>query len=249
MNKLNDKVAVITGGTTGIGLATARLFAAEGAKVTVTGRNPETLAVAERELTGTGARVVASDATKVAALDRLFADVRARHGRLDVLFVNVGGGSFRPLAAADEAFFDEIISLNLKSAYFTVQKAVPLMARGGAIVLNSSVVIHKGFPGTSLYSAAKAGIRQLARSLGAELADAGIRINVVSPGPIDTPIFDKLGLGAGKDGFVAQMEGSVPMKRLGRPEEIARAALFLASDDASFMTGGELLVEGGLASF
>ncbi len=249
MNKLNDKVAVITGGTTGIGLATARLFAAEGAKVTVTGRNPSTLAVAERELAGSGVRVVASDATKVADLDRLFADVRQRHGRLDVLFVNAGGGTFRPLEAADEAFFDEIIALNLKSAYFTIQKAAPLMSRGASIVLNSSVVNQKGFPGTSIYGAAKAGLRQLARSLGAELAPAGVRVNVVSPGPIDTPIYDKLGLGEGKAGFLAQMEASVPMKRFGRAEEVARAALFLASDDASYVTGDELMVDGGLTSF
>ncbi|MFO0668888.1 MAG: SDR family oxidoreductase [Polyangiaceae bacterium] len=248
MNKLNDKVAVITGGTTGIGLATARLFAAEGAKVTVTGRNPSTLAVAERELAGSGVRVVASDATKVADLDRLFADVRQRHGRLDVLFVNAGGGTFRPLEAADEAFFDEIIALNLKSAYFTIQKAAPPAPRGASIVL-SSVVNQKGFPNVDLrcgeggVAPARAQPRRRARAR----RRAGER--VVSPGPIDTPIYDKLGLGEGKAGFLAQMEASVPMKRFGRAEEVARAALFLASDDASYVTGDELMVDGGLTSF
>lgn len=245
MSKLTDKVAVITGGTTGIGFATAKLFVDEGAKVIVTGRSPATLAAARAELAGK-AEVVASDATKLDDIGRLFDHVREEHGRVDVLFANAGGGQFRPLEAVDEAYFDDMLALNLKSVYFTVQKALPLLGRGSSVVLNTSIAGAKGFPGTSVYSAAKAAVRQLARSLGAELLDRGIRVNAVSPGPIETPILGKLGLGEQLDGFKQQMTGMNPMKRFGRPDEVARAALFFASDDSSFVTGSELAVDGGV---
>lgn len=248
MGKLSGKVAVITGGTTGIGFATAKLFADEGATVVVTGRNPETLAVAAREL-GEHALVIASDATKLGDIDALFAEVKAKFGRVDVLFVNAGGGQFRPIEAVDEAYFDDMIALNLKSAYFTVAKALPLLSKNASIVLNTSVVDQKGFPGTSVYGAAKAALRQLARSLGAELLPRGIRVNAVSPGPIETPIYDKLGLGQGKDDFKVQMTESIPMKRFGRPEEVGQAVLFFASETSSFVTGVELTVDGGFTSF
>jgi NAD(P)-dependent dehydrogenase (short-subunit alcohol dehydrogenase family) len=248
MGKLKNKVAVITGGTTGIGLATAKLFADEGAKVVVTGRSPATLAAAREELGGR-AEVIASDATKLADIDALFAHVKKTHGRVDVLFANAGGGAFKPFEASDEAYFDELVTLNLKSPYFTVQKALPLLGRGASVILTTSIVDTKGFPSTSVYGAAKAGLRALARSLGAELVDRGIRVNAVSPGPIETPIYGKLGLGEYLDGFKAQMVTLNPMKRFGTPDEVARAVLFLASDDASFVTGTELAVDGGVTSF
>lgn len=253
MGKLTNKVAVITGGTTGIGFATAKLFAEEGARVVVTGRNPETLEQARRELAGpkvTGSvEVVAADSTKVADLDRLFEEVKRKYGQVDVLFVNAGGGQFRPLDAADEAYFDHVFDLNVKSAYFTIQKALPLLKHGASIVLNTSVAAAKGFATTSAYAAAKAAVRQLARSLGAELLARGIRVNAVSPGPIETPIYEKLGLGAHLDDFKQQMSSSNPMKRFGRPEEVAGAVLFFASDHSSYVTGTELAIDGGLTSF
>jgi NAD(P)-dependent dehydrogenase (short-subunit alcohol dehydrogenase family) len=248
MPKLANKVAVITGGTTGIGLATAKLFSHEGAQVIVTGKNPKTLEAARRDLEGR-AEVIAADATRLADIDRLFDHVKTRHGRLDVLFANVGGGKFRPLSDVDEAYFDELIALNLKSAYFAVQKAVPLLPRGGAIVLNTTIAGAKAFPATSVYGAAKAGLRQLARSLGVELLERGIRVNAVSPGPIETPIFDKLGLGDQKGAMLGQFRERNPMKRFGTADEVARAALFLASDDSSFITGTELAVDGGMSQF
>ena len=248
MPKLANKVALITGGTTGIGFATAKLFADEGARVIVTGRNPKTLAVARHELEGR-AEVVASDAKSVADIGRLFDDIRKRHGRLDVLFANAGGGTFRPLEAADEAYFDDLMALNLKGVYFAVQKAVPLMPRGSNIVFNTSVAGVKGFATTSVYSSAKAAVRQLARSLGVELLDKGIRVNAISPGPIETPIFDKLGVGDQKDALIEQFRLNVPMKRFGTADEVARAVLFFASEESSFITGAELAVDGGLSNF
>jgi NAD(P)-dependent dehydrogenase (short-subunit alcohol dehydrogenase family) len=247
MSKLSDKVAVITGGSTGIGFATARLFIDEGAKVVITGRTKETLDAAAKEL-GPNARAIVSDATNLKDLERTFAEIQKVHGRIDVLFVNAGGATFRPLEAEDEEHFDAIMDQNVKSAYFTIQKALPLLARGSTIVLNTSVVLHKGFPSTSVYSAAKAAVRQFGRTLAAELAERGIRVNAVSPGPIDTPIYDKLGLGAGKQGFVDSMTALVPMKRFGRAEEVAKVALFLGSEDSSYLTGEEILVDGGIAN-
>lgn len=247
MSKLTNKIAVVTGGSTGIGFATARLFIDEGANVVITGRTDKTLSAAQVEL-GPRARAITSDASKVADVERVFEQVRREHGRVDVLFVNAGGAIFQPIEAVTEAVFDDTIAQNLKSAFFTVQKALPLLSRGATIIFNSSVVLHKGFPHTTAYSAAKAGVRQLARNFASELAERGIRVNTVSPGPIDTPIYDKLGLGENKAGFVAQMTAGVPMKRFGRAEELAKAVLFLASDDSSFMTGEELLVDGGVAN-
>jgi len=244
MGKLSNKVAVITGGTTGIGFATAKLFAEQGATVIVTGKSPATLEAARRELAGR-AEVIAADATKVADLKRLFADVKAKHGRVDALFVNAGGGEFRAFAAVDEAYFDASIALNLKSAFFTVHEAAEALAKGASVVLNTSVVGVKGFPTTSVYAAAKAGVRSLARTLSAERLPRGVRVNAVSPGPIETPIYDKLGLGAAKDGFKSQMASANPMQRFGTPEEVAKVVAFLASDDSSYMTGAELSVDGG----
>jgi NAD(P)-dependent dehydrogenase (short-subunit alcohol dehydrogenase family) len=246
--RFSDKVVVITGGTTGIGFATAKRFIAEGARVVVTGKNPDTLARARAEL-GAHAEVVASDATSVAAIGQLFDDIGQRHGRVDVLFVNAGGGGFRPVEHIDEAFVDELLDLNFKSAYFTVQKALPLLREGASIVLNTSVAGAKGFPTTSVYAAAKAAVRQLARSLGAELVGRGIRVNAVSPGPIETPIYGKLGLGEHLGGFKQSMIDGNPMRRFGSPDEVAGAVLYLASPEASYVTGVELAVDGGITSF
>ncbi len=248
MKKLENKIAIITGGTTGIGLATARLFAAEGAKVTVTGTRPETLDVARAELRGV-ADVVASDAGRAEDIERLAREVKAKHGGLDVLFLNAGIAKFGPITAFDEALVDEMFRVNFKGPWLALKHFAPLLRRGGSVILNASVVDQKGMPGTSAYAATKAAVRSLARTAAAELAEAGVRVNVVSPGPIETPIYGKLGMPADAlDAFAKSVVSQVPLRRFGKAEEVARAALFLASDDASFMTGAELLVDGGLGN-
>ncbi|HXM41475.1 MAG TPA: SDR family oxidoreductase [Bryobacteraceae bacterium] len=247
MGKLNGKVAVITGGTTGIGLATAKLFQQEGAQVVVTGRSLGTLAEAQQEL-GPAALVVQSDTGKLDDIDKLIGQVRARFGRIDILFANAGVGKVVPIEHVDEALFDEQFRTNVKGLYFTVQKAIPLIPDGGAILLNASVVSKKGFAGMSVYSATKAAVRSFGRTLAAELAPRRIRVNTISPGPIETPILGKMGLPpeAAKQ-FEENMAQSVALKRLGQPDEIARAALFLVSEDASFVLGTEMFVDGGVA--
>jgi NAD(P)-dependent dehydrogenase (short-subunit alcohol dehydrogenase family) len=247
MGKLKGKVAVITGGTTGIGLATAKLFQQEGAQVVITGRSPGTLAEAQQEL-GPGVLAVQSDAGKLSDIDALIAQVRAKFGRIDILFANAGLARVATVDQVDEAFFDEQFQTNVKGLYFTVQKAIPLMPDGGAILLNASVVDKKGFPGMSVYSATKAAVRSFGRTLAAELAPRRIRVNTISPGPIATPILGKMGMPAdAAKQFEESMAQSVGLKRLGQPDEIARAALFLVSEDASFVVGTELFVDGGLA--
>lgn len=243
--QLRDKVAVITGGTTGIGLASAQLFAAEGAKVIVTGRQPATLAAARKALEGR-AEVEVSDATDAAQLTQLFERVAARHGGIDVVFANAGGSGFRPLEAVDEAFFDEVIALNLKSVYFTILRSAPLLREGASIILNSSITANRAYPATSVYAAAKAGVRSLARSLGSELAARKIRVNVVSPGPIDTPLLGKLGV---TDEFRAVLESTNPTKRLGAASEVAALVLYLASDVSAFVNGADFAIDGGAGAF
>ena len=247
MSKLDGKVALITGGTTGIGLATAKLFQAEGAQVVVTGRSPDALASALQEL-GPRALVLRSDAGKLSDIDKLVADVEAKFGRIDILFANAGVAKFALLDQTDERAFDEQFQTNVKGVYFTVQKALRLIPDGGIILLNASVVSKKGFPTTSIYSATKAAVRSFGRTLAAELAPRRIRVNTISPGPIATPIFGKLGLDAAATKQVEEnMAQSVGLKRFGQADEIARAALFLASEDSSFVVGAELFVDGGLA--
>jgi NAD(P)-dependent dehydrogenase (short-subunit alcohol dehydrogenase family) len=240
--KLEGKVAVITGGTTGIGLATARLFAAEGARVFVTGRRQAELdkavAAIGADLTG-----VRGDAANLADLDHLVETVRDQAGRIDVLFVNAGAYEFVPLEAVSEEHFDKLFNLNVKSVLFTVQKALPLMADGGAIVLTGSVSGSIGMAADSVYGATKAAIRSFARTWTAELKGRRIRVNVVSPGPIATPGLDSFA----DDATKAQLTALVPLGRIGEADEIAKATLFLASDDASFVAGAELFVDGGLA--
>ena len=235
---------VITGGTSGIGLATAKLLVGGGARVIATGRTTATIESAQKEL-GENAIVLYSDAASLADIDALAERVKETFGRLDVLFVNAGLARFAPLEQTGEAVYDEMFALNAKGPYFTVQKLAPLMAEGGAIVLTTSSANEIGMPGISAYGAAKAALRSFARTLAAELLPRGIRVNAVSPGPIETPIGQKTGMSEEMVAqFAAQMRESNPMKRMGQAEEVARAVAFLAFD-ATFTTGAELPVDGG----
>jgi NAD(P)-dependent dehydrogenase (short-subunit alcohol dehydrogenase family) len=244
MPKLDGKIALITGGTTGIGAATAKLFQSEGATVIVTGQNPKTIDVARSELPGID--VILSDQRDIAASKSLIEQIKEKYGRIDVLFVNAGVAHFAPLENADEEFFDHQFGINVRGAYFVVKHAAPVMPDGGAIILTGSTAGSSGGPAMSVYSATKAAIRSFGRTLAAELAPRNIRVNTVSPGPISTPIFGKTGLSREQiDGFLESMKARVPLGRVGNPEEVAVTVLFLASD-ATFVTGGEIIVGGGL---
>lgn len=245
MGRYEGKTALVTGGTTGIGFATARLLVAEGAKVVVTGRTAATVEAAAKEL-GSQARAVVSDSAKASDLAHL-ADVAKEHlGAIDFLFVNAGIAKFIPFEQVSEGFFDETFDINTKGAFFTVQKLAPHLRSGSAVVLNTSVGDEKGLPSTSVYAASKAALRSLGRTLASELLPRGVRVNAVSPGPITTPVWDKLGFPKeAQAGFEAQMREGNPMKRFGLPEEVARAAIFLAFD-ATYTTGAELPIDGGL---
>lgn len=246
MARLDGKTALITGGTTGIGLAAARLFHTEGARVFITGRNEETLAQARRELP---ADIVAirSDASRLQDVDALAAAVAAKTDRLDVVFVNAGIARFLPIEAVTPEIYDEMFAVNVRGAYFTIQKLLPLLKQGSSIVLTTSVAGDLGMATASVYSATKAALSSLARTLSNELAPRGIRVNEVSPGPIETPIYDKLGMPADQTaGMKQMMAGLVPLRRMGSPEEVARAALFLASDDSSYLLGAKVRIDGGL---
>jgi NAD(P)-dependent dehydrogenase (short-subunit alcohol dehydrogenase family) len=246
MGKLDGKVAVITGGTSGMALATAKLFVAEGAYVFITGRRQEQLDKAVKEI-GKNVTGVQGDAGSPADLDRLYAAVGAAKKKIDVLFASAGIGNLdEPLAAVKEESFDSVFDVNVRGTLFTVQKALPLLRDGASVILNGSIAGSKGFAGSSVYCASKAAVRSFARTWTAELKDRKIRVNVLSPGPIDTPAFD--GLPAEKrELFKAQITSLVPMARMGASEEIATVALFLASSDSSFVTGIELFVDGGMA--
>jgi NAD(P)-dependent dehydrogenase (short-subunit alcohol dehydrogenase family) len=248
MGKLSGKVAVVTGGNSGIGLSTAQLFAAEGAQVVVTGRRKAELDAAVAAI-GHGAVGVQGDVAKLADLDALYAEVKAKFGRIDVLFANAGVCELAPISDVSEEHFDKVFDINVKGLLFTVQKALPLFSDGGSIILNSSVANTTGIPAFGVYSATKAAVRSFARTWTAELKDRKIRVNVISPGPIETPIFNKVGLSAEQlQQFDAQISAQVPLGRFGKPEEIAKAALFLASDDASYVAGADLYVDGGLVA-
>ena len=240
--KLQNRVAVITGATSGMALATAKLFIEEGAYVFITGRRQEMLDKAVKEISKniTG---VQGDAGNLADLNRLFETVKNEKGRIDVLFASAGYGEIsNPLGSITEKGFDDTFNVNVRGTLFTVQKALPLMKDGGSIILNSSIAGVKGFPGTSVYSASKAAVRSFARTWTAELKGK-IRVNVISPGTIDTAMLSEVASQEMKDGFVS----IIPMGRIGKPREIATAALFLASDDSIFVTGIELFVDGGAA--
>jgi NAD(P)-dependent dehydrogenase (short-subunit alcohol dehydrogenase family) len=245
--KLEGKIALVTGGTTGIGLAAAQAFAGEGATVFITGRRQAELDAAVARI-GHGARGVRSDVAQLADLDRLYAEIRERAGRLDVLFANAGGGDMLPLAAVTEEHYQRIFDTNVKGVLFTVQKALPLLVDGAAIILAGSTTGVSGTPAFSVYSASKAAVRNFARSWILDLKDRHIRVNTLSPGPVRTP--GLLGLAPTEEaqsGLLAYLASQVPLGRVGEPAEIAQAALFLASSDSSFVTGIELFVDGGAA--
>jgi NAD(P)-dependent dehydrogenase (short-subunit alcohol dehydrogenase family) len=245
--KLEGKVAVITGGNSGMGLATAQRFVAEGAHVFITGRRQAELDKAVK-LIGKNVTGVQGDVSNLADLDRLYATVKEQKGKVDILFANAGVGELAPLGSITEQHFDKIFAVNVRGLLFTVQKALPLFQDGGSIILNASIASIKGMPAFGVYSASKAAVRSFARTWTSDLKDRKIRVNTLSPGPIDTPILDGLAsteeeLEQIKSHFVAQ----VPLGRMGASDEIAKVALFLASDDSSFVTGVELFVDGGMA--
>jgi NAD(P)-dependent dehydrogenase (short-subunit alcohol dehydrogenase family) len=245
MRKLDGRIALITGGNSGIGLATAKEFVSEGAFVFITGRRTAELESAVSEL-GSNAVGIAGDVAKLSDLDRMFERIKNEKNRLDILFVNAGMAKYAPLGEITEDLFDSIFDVNVKAVLFTVQKALPLMSEGGAIVLNASVVGSKGLPSNSVYSATKAAVRSFARTWATDLKSRHIRVNAVSPGATDTPGLNRL-LGSSEVGEqrLKMLANAVPLGRLGKASEVAKAVAFLASDDSSFITGAELFVDGG----
>jgi NAD(P)-dependent dehydrogenase (short-subunit alcohol dehydrogenase family) len=246
-NKLQGKVAVITGGNSGIGLATAERFVAEGATVFITGRRQAELDAAVNRI-GKNVIGVQGDVSSLADLDRLYETVQQQAGHIDILFANAGGGEFAPLGAITEEHFDKTFNANVKGLLFTVQKALPLFTDGGSIILNASIVSIKGMEAFSVYSATKAAVRSFARTWTVDLKARKIRVNAVSPGPIDTPGMNGLAQSAEQlEQIKAGMAAGVPLGRLGTSDEIAKAVVFLASDDSSYVSGIELFVDGGMA--
>jgi NAD(P)-dependent dehydrogenase (short-subunit alcohol dehydrogenase family) len=247
MGKLEGKIALITGGNSGIGLATAKRFVTEGAYVFVTGRRDPELAAAAKEI-GRNVTGVQGDVSSLGDLDRLFAQIKREKGTLDIVFANAGVAQYAPFGRITEEHFDSIFNINVKGLLFTVQKALPLVPDGGSIILNASIVASKGLPANSVYSATKAAVRSFARTWTTDLKDRRIRVNAVSPGPIDTPGLNDLVASTGAGGQrLKTLSNSVPLRRLGTPDEIAKAVVFLASDDSSYITGTELFVDGGMA--
>ena len=243
--KLKDKVAVITGGTSGIGLATAKLFLHEGARLTVSGSSADSVARATKELEQR-AVVRVSDASQAAQIQEFIAEVVTREGGIDVLFLNAGRFAIGPVASTDEATFDAMINVNLRGPWLALRAAIPHLRRGASVILNTSVANQLGAAGCSAYAAAKAGLRSLGRCAARELLPAGVRVNAVSPGPVETPILGKMQLPPeGERHLREQLLNAVPMGRFGTPDEVAQVALFLASDASTFMTGAELVVDGG----
>jgi NAD(P)-dependent dehydrogenase (short-subunit alcohol dehydrogenase family) len=245
MAKLNGKIGLISGGTTGIGAETAKLFQSEGATVIVTGSSERSVEAAKAALPGI--EVLLSDAGNVAATKRLVDHVKARHGRIDVLFVNAGIAKFAPIEAIDEAFYDSQFNVNVKGAFFLIKHAIPVIPDGGSIILTASVAgANGGLGGSTVYGSTKAALRSFGRTIAKELAPRGIRVNTISPGPIVTPILDKSGFTpAQKDSFVEGAKTRIPLARTGTTAEVAAAALYLAAD-ATYTTGAELFVDGGL---
>src|SRR6266508_236728 len=244
MGKLEGKVAVITGGNSGIGLTTAKEFKKQGARIVISGREQQTLDKATQEIGGE-VLAVRADTSSLPEIDNLFAAVRKKFGSIDVLFVNAGIGKFSPLENVTEELFDNIMGVNFKGAYFTIQKALPLLNDNASIILNSSISAHIGMPNSSVYAASKAALITLARTLSTELIGRGIRVNTVSPGPISTPIFERLGLAPeDRKELAKNIQEQVPMKRFARPEENAQTVLFLASSHSSLHLGTEIIADG-----
>jgi len=247
VDRLKGKIALVTGGTSGIGLATAKRFVGEGAYVFITGRRDRELAAAVKEI-GRNVTGVQGDMSSLGDLDRLFAQIKREKGKLDVVFANAGVAKYAPFGRITEDDYDSIFDVNVKGVLFTVQKALPLMPDGASVILNASVVASKGLIANSVYSATKAAVRSFARTWTTDLKDRRIRVNAVSPGPIDTPGLNDLAASAGGgEQRLKTIASGVPLGRLGRPDEIAKAVVFLASDDASYVTGAELFVDGGFA--
>ena len=245
---LTDKVALITGGTTGIGFATARAYHAAGARVIVTGRSTGSIEQARRELPD-DVLVLQSDVRSTAEAAALASEIAQRFGGLDVAFLNAGVARFAPVDAFDDAFYDEIMDTNVKGVLFTIQKLLPLLRPGASVIVNTSVVGVVGVANSAVYSASKGAVAAAVRALAIELASRNIRVNAVSPGPIATPIYGKLGLSPEQaDGFRTSMTAKIPLARFGEADEVARVALFLASPASSFVTGAELPVDGGVAA-
>lgn len=248
MNRLQNKTAVITGGTSGIGLATAKEFIAEGAKVLITGRNQASLDEALQEL-GPDAKGIISDTASMADIRQLQEKAKAVFPTIDAVFINAGITRFAPIEAVDEAHFDEQFNINVKGAYFTIQQLLPLINEGGSIVLNTSVNAHIGMANASIYSATKGALITFIRTLSAEFVSRRIRVNAVSPGPVSTPLYGKLGMSEDQLAQTATaIQGLVPLGRFGTPQEIAKTVVFFASDDSSFILGAELIADGGLAT-
>ena len=246
MKRLEGKVAVVTGGNSGIGLAAAKRLQEEGAKVAISGRSAKTLEEAVKTI-GNGVLAVQSDVAKAADLDKLYAAVSTKLGKIDVLFVNAGIYKFAPFEATSEGLYDELFNINTKGAYFTIQKALPFLNDGASIIVNTSVAGESGVVNGTAYAATKAALRSFTRSIAAELVGRGIRVNAVSPGPINTPEgFARTGLSKEAiEEFSSNIISRVPMKRIGQPDEIAGTVAFLASSDASYITGAEIPVDGG----
>lgn len=247
--KLKNKVAFITGGTSGIGLETTKLFQAEGANVVLVGSNAERLEVAGNELNG-NALLIQADLRKVSDIERAVEETRTKFGQIDIVFANAGATTVAPLAAVTPAYINDNLALNFTGTFFTIQKTVPLMSQGGSIIVTTSFLNTIGFPGLSILAATKAATRSLVRTLGAELAPLGIRVNAVSPGAIATPFYSKIGLPEDVLSQVAAtVTDKVALKRFGNPAELAKTVLFLASEDSSYTTGTEMVVDGGLTQF
>ena len=248
MDRLKGKRALITGGTSGIGLETARQFLAEGARVAVTGTNPKTLEAARKTL-GPDALVIKADASDVAGQKAVADAVKQAFGGLDVVFVNAGIALLKPIADWDEAGFDRVFDINVKGPYFLLQALLPILANPASIVLNTSVNAHVGMPNSSVYGASKAALQSFIRTLSGELIGRGIRLNAVSPGPIATPLYGKLGFSEADLKTVADsIKGQVPAGRFGEPSEIAKAVVFLASDEAAYTVGAEIMIDGGMGT-
>ena len=247
MSKLDGKVAVITGGNSGIGLATAKLFLKEGAKVVISGRRQEALDEVSKELSG-DFKTVLSDASKVDDNKSLIETAVSHYGKIDILFLNAGVAPFSPIGSITEEFFDNLFNTNVKGPFFAVKNAIPHINEGGVVIFNTSIVHQKGFPGTSVYSATKGALRALTRVLAQELTENKIRSVAVAPGPIETPIYGKIGLPQEQvEAMGQEFAQGVPLGRFGNSEEVAEAVLYLASDGASYVNGVELEVDGGMS--
>jgi len=246
MNRFEGKVAVVTGGNSGIGLGVARAFAREGASVVITGRDEASLKSAEREL-GPKAMAVRADVSRLAEIDQAMGRIRDRFKKIDALFVNAGIGKFVPFDQVTESFYDDIMNVNVKGAFFTVHKALPLLAPGSAVVLNASINGHKGMPGTTVYGASKAAVLNMARTMSADLVSRGVRVNSISPGPIESAILTRSGMSEEQLQQTREwIKGQVALKRFGTPEEIAEAVLYLCSPASAYVVGTDLVVDGGM---